>query len=816
MANVSSLIDAPQYAMPFGEKQQRLLPLLESQVASCSEHIPAYRRYLEKSAWTSAGFAEYGEVPYLPVSVFKHFDLCAVPAAQVARVLQSSATTTGTPSKIYLDKATSFRQARALAAIVMEEVGRSKRPYLVLDTEEINRSGPSLSARGAAFRGFLPFASSATFGLTSESGSLRPSIPQMEQFFEQHAGKPVLLSGFTYIVWSQVVSALKARGVRFQHPNMILFHSGGWKRLREMRVEKEAFNAGVCEVFGCPPTAVRDFYGLVEQVGVIFVDCPAGHKHTPNFAEVVVRNFHDLRPAPPGGSGLIEVLSVLPSSYPGQALLTEDVGQVLGYDDCPCGRAGLHFRFQSRVEKAEVRGCGDTFAMSQSLSAVSTKDAAPSRQASSHELEILAGQSPAPAAPEVDAVGPAALASLRATLLRNAEEAATIPSGAIVALLDAAGKNMVASEYGAVEGIAFLSSWLRQLSMNRVLAVNFGSSLPALDAPWENAGQRLRAAPAGLVCHWVAGNVPTLAMFSWAMAALAKNASIVRVSQDSREIARLLFQAVQHAEASFEGKPYRGESLMARTSVIHFPSTDQAMNHAMSLAADVRVIWGGSEAVRAVTQYPRMEHCEDLIFGPKYSVALMDAAAVRDPDFSAEAIRALVRDTVLFEQGACSSPQVLYVEAGEEECERLADRLAEAFREASRRFPKRGGDPFQASQIVNARANYGLKEGTSLRMSKDLSYTLLLERGAVLRDAIQGRTLFVVAVEDLREAVALFSPKIQTIGMAVANPARRAALAEQAALRGVARSVQPGSMNLYESPWDGMLPVNRLVRWCKV
>ena len=63
-----------------------------------------------------------------------------------------------------------------------------------------------------------------------------------------------------------------------------------------------------------------------------------------------------------GEAGLIEVLSVLPESYPGQALLTDDVGILVAEDGCACGRRGRHFRIRSRVAQAEVRGCGDTFA----------------------------------------------------------------------------------------------------------------------------------------------------------------------------------------------------------------------------------------------------------------------------------------------------------------------------------------------------------------------------------------------------------------------------------------------------------------------
>ena len=144
-------------------------------------------------------------------------------------------------------------------------------------------------------------------------------------------------------------------------------------RLSQRRLEaahgtdgrKEEFAEGVAGVFGCQPSDVRDFYGLVEQVGVVFVDCEAGNKHTPNFAEIAIRDFLTLRQVEPGQSGLIEVFSALPTSYPGQALLTEDIGLFLGYDDCPCGRPGYSFRFLERVTRAEVRGCGDAYAVSQ-------------------------------------------------------------------------------------------------------------------------------------------------------------------------------------------------------------------------------------------------------------------------------------------------------------------------------------------------------------------------------------------------------------------------------------------------------------------
>jgi hypothetical protein len=77
---------------------------------------------------------------------------------------------------------------------------------------------------------------------------------------------------------------------------------------------------------------------------------------------VIIRNALDFSACAIGEKGVIEVLSVLPYSYPGHALLTEDEGMLLGEDDCPCGRNGKYFKIFGRLKNAEIRGCSDTYA----------------------------------------------------------------------------------------------------------------------------------------------------------------------------------------------------------------------------------------------------------------------------------------------------------------------------------------------------------------------------------------------------------------------------------------------------------------------
>ena len=100
---------------------------------------------------------------------------------------------------------------------------------------------------------------------------------------------------------------------------------------------------------------------MIEQTGSIFMECEKGYLHTSSWSEIIVRNPLDFSVLSPGESGLIQLISVIPRSYPGHSLLSEDVGYIVGKDDCPCGRNGTYFNVTGRLQNAEIRGCSDTY-----------------------------------------------------------------------------------------------------------------------------------------------------------------------------------------------------------------------------------------------------------------------------------------------------------------------------------------------------------------------------------------------------------------------------------------------------------------------
>jgi hypothetical protein len=365
---IDELIRGPQYAMMQAEKDARLVSILRVLCRDVARRCAPYGRFLERLGGEPDGWRTVADVPPLPVSMFKSFVLCAVPPEKVVRWLRSSSTTGQEPSRIAIDKTTAFRQGRALVSILKQHIGGGRRPFLVLDAPESVATGDSLTARGAAIRGVGNFASQTVFGMRQlSSGNLEPDGERLLAFFAEHGDDPVLLFGFTLIVWSRFVLEAERRGWQFRAPQAVLLHSGGWKKLQAQAVSKQEFSRRTAAVLGCDGQKILDFYGMVEQAGTVFVDCEAGNKHAPAFADVVIRRPYTLAPVDVGETGIIEVVSVLPTSYPGQALITDDQGVLTGVDDCPCGRKGSHFRFARRIERVELRGCGDTFAQSREV-----------------------------------------------------------------------------------------------------------------------------------------------------------------------------------------------------------------------------------------------------------------------------------------------------------------------------------------------------------------------------------------------------------------------------------------------------------------
>jgi len=356
-----AVLSQDPYSLLDAEKSTALLPIIREQLNTARRNNRQIDNLFTKTGTNTGTLRSLEEVPYIPVQMFKHFDLRTCPEQDIAKILQSSGTTGSTPSRIPLDKSTTMNQMKALKTILADYLGKSRKVFLVIDHEGINSPQMAFSARTAGVRGLSIYAKKTFYLLKEEDGKLVLNLPVIREVIANYSADEVYAFGFTYIIWTTFMEQIKREDIRFSFKGFTLFHGGGWKKMQDLAVSKEQFSGSVAEVFGAQPQDILDFYGMAEQTGIIFVDCPEGNKHVPAFSQVIIRDPFTLEPCPPGKPGLIEVMSILADSYYDQAVLTEDLGVLVGVDDCPCGRKGRYFRFVSRVEKAEVRGCGDTF-----------------------------------------------------------------------------------------------------------------------------------------------------------------------------------------------------------------------------------------------------------------------------------------------------------------------------------------------------------------------------------------------------------------------------------------------------------------------
>ena len=125
--------------------------------------------------------------------------------------------------------------------------------------------------------------------------------------------------GFTFMIWQHFYKHLKQTGYCPDLSKGVLIHGGGWKKLVSESVSPEEYKKKLNEVCGIPVGNIHDYYGMVEQTGSIYMECECGHLHAPAFSDVLVRRPIDFSLADMGERGIIEVVSVLPGSYPGHA-----------------------------------------------------------------------------------------------------------------------------------------------------------------------------------------------------------------------------------------------------------------------------------------------------------------------------------------------------------------------------------------------------------------------------------------------------------------------------------------------------------------
>lgn len=364
---IDNLLAKKPYDYGVKEKELLFLDAMKESFQWHQDNNALFQRFLKSHNFKKDNIAKIEELPFLPITIFKEMELITGRKEEIKSVVKSSATTSNKPSVIYLDEITMKRQQTALKNIMNDFLGMERKVFLIFDcVSTAQKKDLNMSSRASAIRGFVQFSKRLNFFLNE---NLEPDLKLLEAAVKNITkNDEICFFGFTWLVYKTLLSIKNQPEIEQQWYSILqnlsekkkIIHIGGWKKLTDMEITKERFNHEISRFFEISEGDIIDFYGMTEQLGTVYPDCERGFKHTSLYSDIIIRDSGTFKSLPNKQIGLMQLLTPLPNSYPGISILTEDLGQIMGVDDCLCGRKGKYFRFEKRIETAPLKGCGDT------------------------------------------------------------------------------------------------------------------------------------------------------------------------------------------------------------------------------------------------------------------------------------------------------------------------------------------------------------------------------------------------------------------------------------------------------------------------
>ena len=294
------------------------------------------------------------DAPPIPVSIFKDNKLYSCKEKNIVKKLLSSGTTGNKQSQIFLDATNSKVQTKVLVQIMEYFFGKKRMPMLIIDKKFEYKDRTNLLASQAAVNGFSILAKKTYFAFHS-NGQI--NLKEIKKFMEEFAEEKKIVFGFTNKIFEFFLEKHNLpKNIQFK--NCTLLHGGGWKKIESKSMDPKKFKSELKKRYNFKK--IVNYYGLIEQTGSIFVECNKCDSFKCSiYSDVYVRDENLKIEKQKNKEGLIQLMSLLPSSYPGNNILTEDLGLICSSETCKCNFKGKRFKIIGRSKESEIRGCAN-------------------------------------------------------------------------------------------------------------------------------------------------------------------------------------------------------------------------------------------------------------------------------------------------------------------------------------------------------------------------------------------------------------------------------------------------------------------------
>lgn len=313
----------------------------------------------------------------------------------------------------------------------------------------------------------------------------------------------------------------------------------------------------------------------------------------------------------------------------------------------------------------------------------------------------------------------------------------------------------------------------------------------------------------GVTFHIAPSNVPINFAYSLVTGLLSGNSCIVRVSEKEFPQVPIVCETLRTLLQEPEHRP------MADSIAVVRYGHDLRVNSFFSALCDVRIIWGGDRTISEIRRAPLPPKAYEMVFADRYSALVIEAAAYLATADKVRVANGFYNDTYQFDQGACSSPRLVYW-VGEPETVRVAqsqfwDETAKVVeRKNYHNEPVTTVDKYVT--VCRAAIDTGVAQQVATQDNRIVRIALSsLEIELPKYDCVGG-VFFEYADPGLERLASVMTRKFQTLTYLGFDPAElRRSLIRQG-VSGVDRIVPIGDAGSFSLVWDGYDVIRHLSR----
>lgn len=314
----------------------------------------------------------------------------------------------------------------------------------------------------------------------------------------------------------------------------------------------------------------------------------------------------------------------------------------------------------------------------------------------------------------------------------------------------------------------------------------------------------MRAVPLGVVLHVTAGNVFLSSIDSLIMGLLTKNISLLKVSSQNTFFP--FFFAQKFIEFDKKGL------LSNKFSILHWKGGDEVVESFVKRKINAIIAWGGEEMISSYRKN-LPEAVKFLDFGPKISFQVISKEGLKGKDLKNIASK-IIQDISPWDQGACASPQNLYLQDGID-----AELLLKVLDEELTKAPKGGAlSEDEAVEILKEKyRGYYSELMQNGAVYSGNHHLLHLEENKFLKPSPLHQSLIVKYFkdeEDLYNHVGPFAYYLQSCSYLL-GPSEKNAYLNLLSLSGIKRFAPLGTITwgMEGAPHDGRLVLRELTHF---